>query len=311
MVPFLASLADPERLLTNKYFYFIASSFGISTGLEISYFFTATFLILAIIATLVRIGNLRMNSFISSSVGSDISRDIFTRTMYQPLIVHYQNNSSQLTSAISIHINILVNNIFRSILEGFNSAIIIISVSFTLLFIDAKIAIISGVLISGFYLMVITATRKKLIRISKKTPILQEKLLQTLNEGLGSIREVLLDGNQPMLINTYSGIDRPLRTNMAEATVLKQQPAFFIELLGIILVSGIALVITIRTGNLTNSIPILGALALGAKRLLPVIQRLFATWAELRTYKSTVVEILKLLRQQLPILPSRIPAPIS
>jgi ABC-type multidrug transport system fused ATPase/permease subunit len=184
VVPFLASLADPQELLKNNHIDFIASSLGISTGIGISYFFTAIFLILAISATLVRIGNLKMTSYISSSVGSDISTEIFKRTMYQPLIVHAQNNSSQLTSAISIHVNQLVNNVFRSILEGFNSALVILSVSFTLLFVDTRIAIASGVLVSGFYFIVITATRKKLIKISRKTPVLQEKLLQTLNEGL-------------------------------------------------------------------------------------------------------------------------------
>jgi ATP-binding cassette subfamily B protein len=47
-------------------------------------------------------------------------------------------------------------------------------------------------------------------------------------------------------------------------------------------------------------LPVLGALALGAQRLLPLLQQLYANWAQLNAFQASLADALDLLDQPLP-----------
>jgi ATP-binding cassette subfamily B protein len=65
-----------------------------------------------------------------------------------------------------------------------------------------------------------------------------------------------------------------------------------IALLGVLLVQ--------QQGSGGAVIPLLGALALGAQRLLPVLQQVYANWTSLKGFNADLVGVLALLNQQMP-----------
>jgi len=60
-----------------------------------------------------------------------------------------------------------------------------------------------------------------------------------------------------------------------------------------------AYVLTQQDGGPMETVPILGALALGAQRLLPVLQQAYASYSNIRGSKSSLVDVLSLLNQPL------------
>ena len=66
----------------------------------------------------------------------------------------------------------------------------------------------------------------------------------------------------------------------------------FIALLGGLLV--------IQQGSGSAVIPLLGALALGAQRLLPALQQIYNGWAMLNGYNSALSGVVGMLEQPLP-----------
>ena len=54
-------------------------------------------------------------------------------------------------------------------------------------------------------------------------------------------------------------------------------PKFLIETLGIILIALVAYMSSLTENGLIDSIPVLGALAIGAQRLLPLLQQFYAS----------------------------------
>jgi ATP-binding cassette subfamily B protein len=73
-----------------------------------------------------------------------------------------------------------------------------------------------------------------------------------------------------------------------------------IEALGIALIAVLAYAITGREGGVAAAIPLLGALAIGAQRLLPVLQQLYGSWSSLRGEQASLNDVLDLLEQPLP-----------
>jgi ATP-binding cassette subfamily B protein len=66
------------------------------------------------------------------------------------------------------------------------------------------------------------------------------------------------------------------------------------------LIAFLALAMAIQQDGLELALPLLGAFALGAQRLLPLLQQVYQSWATLRGASKTVDHVLALLEQPLP-----------
>ena len=66
--------------------------------------------------------------------------------------------------------------------------------------------------------------------------------------------------------------------------------------MGLVLVAALAIVIIVRDGGLVTALPVLGTLALGAQRLLPLTQQAYSGWAALLTAGPMLADILDILR---------------
>ena len=128
----------------------------------------------------------------------------------------------------------------------------------------------------------------------------QTQVVKALQEGLGGIRDVLLDGTQPAYCQIYQRADAPLRRAQASITFISQSPRFVMESIGMVLFAALALGMTQGSMGVLTALPTLGALALGAQRLLPALQQGYAAWSSIIGYQSSTQEVLELLDQPLP-----------
>jgi len=67
-----------------------------------------------------------------------------------------------------------------------------------------------------------------------------------------------------------------------------------------VLITGIAYKMSLQENGLVNALPTLGALALGAQRLLPALQQAYSSYSQLKGAHSSFQDVLKLLDQKLP-----------
>ena len=69
---------------------------------------------------------------------------------------------------------------------------------------------------------------------------------------------------------------------MANINIVSMSPRYAIESLGMILIAILAYTFANRSEGIESAIPVLGAFALGAQRLLPVLQQAYASWSLIR-----------------------------
>jgi ATP-binding cassette subfamily B protein len=72
------------------------------------------------------------------------------------------------------------------------------------------------------------------------------------------------------------------------------------EAFGMALIAAFVLVLSLRPGGVTAALPILGMLALGAQRLLPLMQQIYSNWSAVDGGKFALADVLTLLDQPLP-----------
>jgi ATP-binding cassette subfamily B protein len=181
-----------------------------------------------------------------------------------------------------------------------SSAVMIFSILAALIVIDPMVAAIAMLGFGTSYALITWRSRKRLRENSQRIAHEQTQLVKALQEGLGGIRDVLLDGTQPAYCDVYRRADMPLRRAQAANIFMAQSPRFLMEALGMILIASLAFGLSRQPGGIATALPVLGALALGAQRLLPALQQGFAAWASIAGNQSALRDTIELLDQPVP-----------
>jgi ATP-binding cassette subfamily B protein len=192
------------------------------------------------------------------------------------------------------------------------SCIILISIVAALFYINPTVALIAALGLGLSYVMITKGCSGRMAYNSALMAKEQTQVVKALQEGLGGIRDVLLDGTQPAYCHIYQRADEPLRRAQASITFISQSPRFVMESIGMVLFAALALGMAHGSQGMMTALPVLGALALGAQRLLPALQQGYAAWSSIIGYQSSTQEVLELLDQPLPPEASQpLPAPLA
>jgi len=98
--------------------------------------------------------------------------------------------------------------------------------------------------------------------------------VELVQEGLGGIRNIILDRSQSVFLDKFDDVERGLRTTQAVNYFLSVAPRFAIEAAIVIAIAVLAIYMSGQTGGIVAAVPLLGAMAIGAQRLLPMMQQI-------------------------------------
>ena len=299
VLPFLAVLSDPEILWKQSLVQDLSVRLGFTEASELILPATFGFAAAAVFAALIRLINLWLNSRLAAAVGSDLSCEAYKRILYQPYDFHVKRNSANVINVITTQISQTIGAL-KALLQLLTSVVVAAGLLTGLVLIDAPVAVSAAVLFGGLYWVLAIISRRELrlngLKISE-TSVLQLKALQ---EGLGAIRDVLLDGSQPTYLKIYRQADRPQRQLEAKNFFIGAFPRFSIEALAMVSLALLGGILAVQRNSGASIIPLLGAVALGAQRLLPALQQIYAGWATLKGYDAAIQGVLGILKQPLP-----------
>lgn len=312
LLPFLSVLASPDRVFSHPLARPIIDLLGYTEPQQLLLPLAVGFALAALVSGLMRLTLLWAQTRFGHGVGADFSIDIYRRTLYQPYRVHLGRNSSEVIAGISTKVNMVVYHVILPTILILSSFSIAVFILIALVAIDPTVALTTFAGFSTIYVSIILFTRKLLTRNGEIINRERGLVIKALQEGLGGIRNVLIDDSQAAYCEIYRKADLPLRRAMADVQVTSATPRYGIEALGLVLVSVMSYFLAAREGGIMSSIPLLGALALGAQRLLPTLQQSYASWSLMRGEQRSLADVLDLLAQPLPLqaeLPPPLPQP--
>jgi len=309
ILPFLGILAAPEWVFKHRFAADLMHAFGVSSASQVVLPLTIVFGIAALVAGAIRLTLLYASTRIAFAAGADLSSEVYRRTLYQPYAVHVARNSSEVISGITTKVGGAVNVLYNS-LTVLSSLVLLVAITVALILINPVVALASSVVFGASYGLITLLTRRRLERNSRRIAYEQTQVVKALQEGLGGIRDVLLEGAQPVYCDVYSRADRPMRRADGNNNFIGGSPRFAMEAMGMILIAVLAYSLSRQPGGLAAALPGLGALALGAQRLLPALQNGYSAWAIMAGNQALLEDAIALLEQPLPDHASQ-PAPAS
>ena len=300
VLPFLGALTAPDRIFALPFAQPFIHALSLTEPQELLLPLTVLFSFGALFSGLMRLVLLWVQTRLSHAIGADLSINIYRRTLYQPYAVHVARNSSEVIAGISGKANTVVYSTLLPLMHISSSTLMLVFILVTLLTIEPMIAITAITGFAAIYTGVILTTKKTLARDSKRQSFESNQVIKALQEGLGGIRDVLIDGTQATYCKIYRSADLPLRRATANILIISTSPRYAIEALGMVLIAVLAYSLAGSPSGIVSAIPVLGALALGAQRLLPVLQVAYAGWSSIRGNQASLADALELLDQPIP-----------
>jgi ABC-type multidrug transport system fused ATPase/permease subunit len=264
---------------------------------NIFYICTFGLAFLAIISAGLRIALIKKMLDFSFGVGLEIGNEIYRRTLYQPYLAHITRNSSEVITGISTKSSTFIMSGINPLMILITNAITIAFVMIALFIVEPIITFIVFVIFLGLYLFVGINVKGGLRRSGEQISLQYDNVLKNLQEGLGSIRDTLINGTQEIYCTSFKSADSALRKAQAKSQFLAMSPRYLVEAVIIVLMSISLLAINRSQGE--NYLPLIAIFALAAQRLLPLLQSLFNSWANFESGIASILATLKLLEQKI------------
>jgi ATP-binding cassette subfamily B protein len=299
LIPFLAALTDPS--VTNKLVELIPgfASLPINSVGDLTLFLTLAFILATLFAAVIRIAMISSSIRLSSDIGFDLSVQIYKKTLNESYLFHVTNNSSRLINIVANKTSSIVSGAIMPMLNIVTSASIAAAILATLLLVAFKVTALSFTCFLFLYASIAIFSKRKILVNGEIIAKESDLIYKQLQEGFGGIREVILDGTQTYFCSRYESSEHAFRKAINSNMLISQCPRFIMEGAGMILIAAIAYALTRNSSPQEVSIiALLGGIALGAQRLLPLMQQIYASIMSIKGNSAALEDVLSLLRRQ-------------
>lgn len=294
VLPFLALLASPDNAAQFPRLALFLESMGSAHDTPLVFAAALLLIAAAISAAVLRLMLFWVSQDFVLKFGHEIGAEMFSRALRQPYSHYLDRNSSELLAAVE-KVYTIVFAILIPLMQGAVSIVVALCIVILLFAIDPFAATAAAASVTLIYASIGVISRKRLARSSAIMLETTRSRYKTIQEGLGGIRDILLKQSQSVFNDAFRRQGERYRKAQATSVFISGAPRYILEAAGIVLIALLAVVISARPSGLIGAIPVLGTLALGAQRLLPLLQQAYAGWSQLAGNRDALADILALL----------------
>jgi ABC-type multidrug transport system fused ATPase/permease subunit len=294
VVPFLALVSNPGQAARLPGFSLFLALTGAGPGEDLVVRAAVVLIAATLAAAAARVLILWVTQGFVVAFGHDIGTAIFSRMLRQPYAYYVTRNPSELLSSIE-KVHVLTFGTLMPLMQGVTATLIALAIIGLLFAIDPFTASIAAVAMILLYALVSATTRPRLKANSAVLAQSSTARMQAIQEGLGGIRDILLAHSQRVFEENFRRLDWRYRRAQSLNIFIGAAPRYLVEAAGVVLIVLVALSMSLRPSGIVAAIPVLGALALGAQRLLPLIQQSYLGWSNFAGNAGVMADVLALL----------------
>lgn len=302
LFPFLGVLVAPEKLFAHKFTQPVIAFLDLQQPKDLLLLFTFLFIVAAIFAACVRLLLFWCQTRLSMAIEVDFSALAFELTLHQKYSKHVSQNSSEILAGIQ-KASGLVSSVVQPTLTLIGSTFLMLGILAAMVMVNPLVALTALSGLGAVYLVLALLTKQRINKNSRIIAIHSGRITKAIQEGLGGIRDVLIDGTQQFYCKLYRDAYIPVQAASANNQFVAMAPRFGIEAIGLTLIASLAYMLS-NSGGVGGgmlAIPVLGTLAMGAQRLLPVLQQIYSSYVTLKGAQSSNQDALALLTQPMPL----------
>jgi ABC-type multidrug transport system fused ATPase/permease subunit len=293
IVPFIAIASDPINMMKNDKVKYVMELLKINGTKQLIVFITIFFVSLIFFVAIFKWINNYLNLRLTNQIASQLAFKLFNKSLYQPYILHTQRNSSQILFIVSRATEVL-NLLINPVVLFINSFFTIFFISIFLIALNPLMIATTLFVFLFFYFSVAVFTKSIIKRESLILSDSSIKTTKSIQEGLGGIRDIILDGTQTFFSTNFKKQDSLIRKSTVLISVITSTPSLVIQTVGI---SAIAMFVGFLgdKNEFNSGLPLMGALAFGYLRISPALQILYSSWVSIKNVQVNINKVIDFL----------------
>ncbi|BCX12524.1 MAG: ABC transporter ATP-binding protein [Thermosynechococcus sp.] len=208
--------------------------------------------------------------------------------LYKPYTFHLQTNTATLIQNVNNEVNNVFNNYLLPLLTVFSESLIVLAIFSVIILANPFISILVIALISILSFIFFQGFRRQLKTVGQRRVGYAQKVIQSINEALGGIKEVKLLGREAYFLKTYSENMANERKANLFVLFMQQLPRLYFESLAVLIIVLIIILTLLQRGNVAQVLPLISLFAAAAFRLLPSGGRLMFSLNTIIYYSAAV-----------------------
>ena len=291
ILPLLSVLANPEILITNNainHFYNLANLSKNDFIILLSVFSFS----LLLINQCLRLYSSWFILKLSETLLYEKSRDLFFYYLVRPYKLFLKSDTSHLLQKCTNYVN-------ASVAGYFSPFLIILSQLFTFIFIlsfliyyDPVVTLFLVGALVLFYFLILTHLKKKVKNLGKSAPIFFKETSKVVTDTFESYKEFKLSKNKKYFLGLFEKPAKKYRDANISINLFQQFPAFAIESFSYAIILVISLYSFFKLENFNEILPLIGAIAISLRRLIPAAQNIYMQITQIGFYKNSFNKII-------------------
>jgi len=248
------------------------------------------FVTVVVLSTVIRILALRFQTRISALIAADFGVQVFEAVLARPYRWHLENNSSKVLGFLTSDVEQVYTAILALTSLLLNLSIVVLLGGSLVMLAPAVMAVVGSILLL-VYLLLFRFSKARLSAMGLQGSNNNQQRLQIAQEGLGGIRDVLLDSTEGFFTEAYRQRNLRFRLAYSSITFTSLFPRYLIEGSAIILIVAVSLALALSGQGIERQLPLLGTLSLGAYRLLSPLQQAFTSVSNLQANQASIQKL--------------------
>lgn len=247
-------------------------------------FYTGIAVLLALtVSTLVSMYTTWKLSLYGASVGTEIADRLYSYYMREDWQFHASGSSAQLTKQVSTEAMRITVGIIQPLMRMNSKIVLAVIIAISITIYNPVTAIIGLLIFVIAYVLLFKIVRKTLVNNGKKLSQVSTDRFRLMNEGFGGIKDVLLLDRSYDFTKRFETSGKVFARASGVNAGLGSVPRYFMELIAFGSMIGLVLLlIKLHQGDLGLVLPILAVYALAAFKLLPALQQIYTSLAQIK-----------------------------
>ncbi len=293
--PFIAAIISPGKLIEIPLVEKLIAIGGITSSSSLIAYITLIFCISAIISGFLRIILLNLNIKFSSEIGAEISSKLFQKILGKPYEYFYKKNSADIISGI-MRQTTATRDYISAVLVILSSSIMLFSLFVVTVYINYRAVVGTFLFFGVIYCFIVLITKAKLNKNGMIAATQSWLSLRALNEGVGGIRDVIIDGSKNYFSEIYRKSHRPQLIAEGSSQFLGACPRYIIETIVVVALAVIAYLMLVKDGSIQDELPLIGLLAISAQKSLPLIQQIYTSWTIIQNNRTQLLDAIDTIK---------------
>jgi ABC-type multidrug transport system fused ATPase/permease subunit len=291
IVPFLAVVSNPAVITENRYFAWGYETFGFTNTTDFLLALGGLFIAITIISNAFAAFTAWLTIRLRWRSYHRISQRLLEQYLAAPYAFHLTQNSAGIFKVLFGHVGRAIGEVFVPMCRIFSRVVSSVFIIALLVWADPLLAALVPLTIGGIYALTYLMVQRQQRQAGLEEARSVTERYQTASEALGGIKDIKVLGRELFFLDRFRRSAKHYGDAHARAEAVSQLPRFGLDAVAYSGVIAVVLYLLQTRQSLDEIFPLIAIYALGANRLIPGVQEVFTSMAQIRFSSPALDEI--------------------